>query len=393
MSQVKFFRSTDFGAPQLYGNAGYMIQVLDACLVNGYGQQNIAAMTHSGGTVTVTTASSHGLSTYSRQTIAGANEAGYNGEFVITIINGTTFTYQASGITVDTATGTMTTKTEAAGWTKPFSGTNLAVYRGGSGLRHFYRFNDTVTIASRMLGYVDMTDVNTGTEAFPTNAQMSGGLYWQKSTTADATNAKPWVIWADDKTMYMFVWYGVQTLTYSDMCMMGLGEFISYRGGDQYASFVSAAHFSNSYNQMPFGFINSNVSLVLASSGAANGMYAPRSYSQVGTAVVLGKVADYSKSAQTGIGYLGSLPYPHPVDGGLYMCPITIVEGGAVASASVIRGVMRGVMNPLHNHPLAHYDIFEGNGDSLGKRFQAISFSPSHAALGQIFVDISTSWE
>ena len=47
MSNVKFFRSSDYGAPQLYGNAGYLIGVLDACLVNGYGTQNILTMTHS----------------------------------------------------------------------------------------------------------------------------------------------------------------------------------------------------------------------------------------------------------------------------------------------------------------------------------------------------------
>lgn len=82
MGNVKIFRSTDYGAPILYGNASYMIGLLDACLVNGYGTQTLLTLTHADGVVTASTAAAHGLQPNSRQTIAGANEAGYNGEFI-----------------------------------------------------------------------------------------------------------------------------------------------------------------------------------------------------------------------------------------------------------------------------------------------------------------------
>ena len=392
MANVKFFRSTDTGAPTLYGNAGYMIPVLDACLVNGYGQQNISTMTHTGGTVTVTTSASHGLSTFSRQTIAGANETGYNGEFVILITSGTTFTYTATGITVNTATGTLTTKTASAGWTKPYNGTNLAVYRGGSGLQHYFRFDDTTTIASRMRGYVTMSAISTGTEPFPTDTQINGGCYWQKSASADATNAKAWSIWADDRTVHMFVWYGTQgSLDYNSMCMQSFGEYDPIKIGDSYASYVSASFAQSSYSQMLFGALNSNIGLILSSSYSL-GMYSPRSYTGVGTSVVLGKIGDYSKSGQGNMGVGGSLPYPHPVDGGLYLCPVGIGEGGALAAQSVLRGTMRGIWNPLHVTPLAHYDTFDGNGLLAGKKFQAITFCSGTSSLGQCMIDISLTW-
>ena len=153
MGNVKLYRSSDYGAPQLYGNAGYLIGVLDACLVNGYGTQNILTMTHSDGIVTAATAVAHNLQPHSRQTIAGANEAGYNGEFVITIIDAYSFYYTTSGISVSPATGTITTKSAGAGWTKPYNGTNLAVYRQGSGAQHYFRINDTTTYTSRLVGY------------------------------------------------------------------------------------------------------------------------------------------------------------------------------------------------------------------------------------------------
>jgi hypothetical protein len=392
MSNVILARSTDFGAPVLYGNAGYLIPVLDAVLIDGYGLQNVLSITHLNGTVTVTTASAHGLSSYARQQISGVNESGYNGVFEIIVPNTTQFTYQASGITVNTGTGTVTTKTPGAGWSKPFSATNTAVYRPGSGLRHYFKVVDTTTICARFWGHVSMSDVNTGTDQFPTSVQMSGGLYWQKSTTADATNAKGWIIVADDKTMIMFIWFGAQgSVNYNNMCSVGMGEFATDKTGELYNSFVSGALASNSYSQMPFNILYNNIGAVLTTSQSA--MYAPRSYTQVGTSVILGKIGDYSKSSQSGMGCGGSLPYPHPVKGGMLICDVGIAEGGAVAAASVLRGRMRGIMNPLHDNPCAHGDIFDGNGDTAGRRFLAICSCSGSSTLSQYFMDITMSWD
>lgn len=391
MSMVKFFRSTDFGAPQLFGAAGGLLTVLDACLVNGYGQQNIASMTHLNNVVTVNTVSSHNLSSFSRQTIAGANEAGYNGDHVITVYNSTQFTFivQPGAITVDTATGTMTTKTGSAGWTKPFSGTNIGVYRTGGGLQHYYRINDTTTIAARFVGYTSMTDVNTGTDQFPSTALLSGGSYWQKSTTTDGTNARAWIIIADDKTLHYWVNYSA-AFDYSSLAMLSIGEFTPVNAGDLFASVIAGNNAQSSYSAMLFGLLMTSVGLVLTSTNTNT--YAARSYNQIAVSPVIGKVADYSKNAQSYMGYGGLLPFPHPVDGGLYQCPIMLVEGGTTGASSVIRGTMRGLANPLHNTPLSHLDIFEGNGDLLGKTFLVLTFCPGGAYLGQVFVDISEEW-
>lgn len=390
MGNVKIYRSSDYGAPQLYGNAGYLIGVFDACLVNGYGTQNILTMTHSNGIVTAATAVAHNLQPHSRQTIAGANEAGYNGEFVITIIDAYSFYYTASGISVSPATGTITTKSAGAGWTKPYSGTNLAVYRQGAGAQHYFRIDDTTTYTSRLVGYETMSAISTGTGPFPTAAQVSGGLYIQKSNVADATSAREWIIVADDKTMYFWVRFTTGS-DYSAFSMHGFGEFTSFKDGDQYNTFVSANTGASSYQYMYFMYLNSYAGAVVNSSLFA--FYAPRSYTQIGSSVPLGKLGDYSKANQGGMGALNTgLPYPHQVDGGLYMSTVSIAEGVGVATQSVIRGIMRGVWNPLHSMPLNNYDIFNGNGDLSGKTFITLHGCPATSSLGQCMLDISLTW-
>jgi hypothetical protein len=133
MVAPRYYRSDDAGAPALTGQAGTLIAVLDACLVNGYGSK------------------------------------------------------------------------PGAGWTKPYSGTNLAAYRmgsGGSAERMYLRVDDSATLVSRVRGFVTMTDISAGTEPFPTDALLSGGAFVSKSLTENATT-RPWFLVATP-TLFIF---------------------------------------------------------------------------------------------------------------------------------------------------------------------------------------------
>jgi hypothetical protein len=57
--------------------------------------QTISNLTSSGTTCTLVTSVAHGLVSGNQVTITGASPAEYNGTFVITVVNGTTFTYTA----------------------------------------------------------------------------------------------------------------------------------------------------------------------------------------------------------------------------------------------------------------------------------------------------------
>lgn len=70
---------------------------------------SVSSITSSGTTATVTTTANHGWSDGDFVTIAGANETAYNGQFQITVVTATTFTYTcASTPSATPATGTIT---------------------------------------------------------------------------------------------------------------------------------------------------------------------------------------------------------------------------------------------------------------------------------------------
>ena len=173
-TDIKFYVHSNNNAPQLTNNYGCMIDVLDACLVNGFGNQAVSSLTASGTTVTATFGSAHNFMQYQVIKIVGATQTEYNGEFrILTVPNANSITFQlAAAPSVSTATGTITCSLPAIGWLKPFSGTGKAAYRSKNLLlpsRPFLRVVDeldpayTATYAKyAKVGIVeDMTDIDT----------------------------------------------------------------------------------------------------------------------------------------------------------------------------------------------------------------------------------------
>lgn len=134
---VRVYYSTDSGAPTLTNAFGDLINVLDACLVNGYGTK------------------------------------------------------------------------DPAGWSKPFSGTNKAVYRQGGDAtsHHHYLRVDQSTFGgtgAHVRGYVEMTDIDTGTGMFPSSVQVipTSNYFWY---TSSRSTPRPWRIVATEKTLYLWI--------------------------------------------------------------------------------------------------------------------------------------------------------------------------------------------
>lgn len=70
--------------------------------------QSVSSITRTSSTATVTTSSAHGYSTGDLVHIIGANQADYNGEYEITVLTPTTFTYTVANSPSTPATGTIT---------------------------------------------------------------------------------------------------------------------------------------------------------------------------------------------------------------------------------------------------------------------------------------------
>ncbi len=130
-TDIKFYVHTNTNAPQLTNNFGCMIDVLDACLVNGFGSQAVSTLTASGTTVTATFGSAHNFMQYQVIKIGGATQTEYNGEFrILTVPNANSITFQlAAAPSVTTATGTINCSLPSLGWSLPFTGTGKRAYK------------------------------------------------------------------------------------------------------------------------------------------------------------------------------------------------------------------------------------------------------------------------
>jgi len=204
---VRVYRSTDTNAPACSGEAGKLNAILSACLVNGFSPGTVSSITRSGSTATLNFSSAHGLVSFNnRLTIAGCTETEYNSEFEVTIASSTAVTFTVSGTPATPATGSPVATKTGSGWTKPYTGTNLAAFKQGSGSNGFYFYvDDTGTTDSRVVGYETMASISdTSGNAFPTTAQLSGGGYIRKSSVASST-ARDWILVATEKAFYLWI--------------------------------------------------------------------------------------------------------------------------------------------------------------------------------------------
>lgn len=123
---TKFYYSTMKGAPNLASEWGSLLSVLKGCLLNGFNEQQISSVTIVDGVATITLSSNHGFIEHQVVTINGANETGFDGEYRVLSVAGTTITVEVIGVT--SATGAITIKTAPMGWTEKFTGTNKSVF-------------------------------------------------------------------------------------------------------------------------------------------------------------------------------------------------------------------------------------------------------------------------
>src|SRR4051794_27487831 len=94
---IKFFQSNQNGAPQITGQAGSLIAVLNACLLNGFNLRTLTTITRDGNVATVTADAGHGFRETDTVLIAGANEAPYNGEKRIRNVMTNSFQFDVTG--------------------------------------------------------------------------------------------------------------------------------------------------------------------------------------------------------------------------------------------------------------------------------------------------------
>jgi len=268
------------------------------------------------------------------------------------------------------------------GWLKAFSGTNKAVYRSPVGTNQFYyRVDDTATgssRAARLVGFENATSVDVGTGQFPLNTQVTGGLYLPTVQGSNAGVGRPWFVVATEKFVHVYLHcddqYNNQYRTY-----MAMGDYISYKlGGDPYSSILLAQVNATVPTSQAYGYeLQSSLSAVM------EGLYTPRPYTGLGTSYQMGRHSDSIKGGST-LGS-GSLPYPHPVDGGLYLAPVWLHQ--YVGNQGSVVGEMPGLWNCLHANAFQSGDEWDGTGPLAGKRFLGLRSGSAGMVL-----EISDTW-
>lgn len=282
MTTTRIYQSTDSGAPVLVGGVSSLINLLDKCLVTGYGSA------------------------------------------------------------------------PPAGWTKPFTGTDKAVFRnsvaaGGSGMYLRVVDDGSLTGGARnasIRGYSTMSGVDTGADETPSVAQQSVGCVWRKSDTVDAT-ARAWLLFADERTFYLYSNTGTSTGGAGDSTYPA-GDFASYVPADGYAWMVGGRATAAA------GGTNGETTVgIYARAGlnwtapATSQLWTGRGYS--GTAgAVRHAIAMLNSSVESTGNVIGSsavmnMTNPSLGSGDVYWQPPILAAQGT------IRGVLRGIAMPLNN--------------------------------------------
>ena len=225
-------RSNDVGAATLTAQKGSLIAVLKQVLVNGVTPRS-CTITRTGSVANVAL-TGHGFASYQNVTIAGANQPEYNGQFpILAIVDANNFTIAVSGSPVTPATGTITAGLQAAGWTVAIEDVPnfKIIFRNDSvaGSGRYFRFQEdgycsfdpaqtdyyrgnTFTHMAHLCGCASYSDINTPVAPFPRvlaggtlHDNYAYGVGIAKSLDASSpTNARPWMVVADNRTCHIF---------------------------------------------------------------------------------------------------------------------------------------------------------------------------------------------
>jgi hypothetical protein len=387
---VKYFHWAMTDAPVLNGVAGSLIGVLDACLVNGFSVKTVDSITVTSGVATASISTGHGYEQDSVVLISGATPSELNGQKRVLSATTNTFTFASTGSN-GSATGTISARFAPAGFEKPFSGTNLAVYRSPNvqGTRMFLRVDDSAAQNARAVGYENMTDVNTGTGPFPTNVQVSGGLWWPNANST-ATTARPWSVIADDRSFYVWVNSGTAA-NEGDGFLYGFGDFNSFKSGDAYSCFITGGATNivtvTGSNSQTLGYCD-----LVATATASQ--WVARSFSAIGGGVQTGRKAESHITTSSYSGNTAHVGYPNGPDNALLLSRTLITE----TSGPVLRGVVPGlyfIPHAIGTVSFSHRSKIDGQGPLAGRKLMMVrNAGPASTTSNQhtSAIDITGPW-
>lgn len=388
---TKPYHSAMLGAPVLSGTAGALREALKSCAVTGFGLRTAASLVVAGGVATLTlstdVANAQLVNTVVLVDGVAAPMAALNGEQRVTAASSTTLQF-ATAVADGTATGTITIKTAPAGWQSLFDGTLTNVLALKPSVPEatgcVLRIDDTGTINARVRAYEAMTDISSGVGVTPLESQCSGGLWWPKSGTANAT-ARPWFMVADDRGVYLAVApQGTDRYT-----LIYAGDVASLKSGDAYGFAITGNQADQTAaTAAPDGCCG------YSHRSARAGAYLVRAHTAIGQAIAAQRIGSHHNGATADV-YAGSAgysygTYPNGPNNGLLTGALELFGTG-------IRGTLPGLLHPVQDcgNAFASGAVVDGTDALAGRKLLALRVAPPSGSStpGTVFLDLTGPWE
>ena len=278
-------------------------------------------------------------------------------------------------------------------WTKTYSGTNKAVYQMPAGSNgHYLRVDDTLAQTFRIRGFETVSDVDTGTGPFPTDAQVSGGLWGKRSSASDTVARKWWLVGHGG-----FFHLVIDTHNNGGHLQgIRFGGLVNSPVADPYNTIIQGSSSSPAASQIHALGGDGSSANPLGSIGAVAGSYIARTFTQVGGSVsfsILPEGGVWTGSTKQACNSAASidLPYPEPNTGALNLMRLRAYQAGS------FRGRIPGLWAPAHNPGgmtgIASNDLITGSagGDLSGRGFLALQDAAA-TNTAFIFNEITGDW-
>ncbi len=383
------------GAPVLTAAAGTLRSLLKACLVDGFAAMGVFSLKVSGGVATATYTALPPFRAGSMADFAGALPAALNGRKKIISVSDKSVLFAAPGVPDGDATGTITSKVAAAGWSELFPGSepNVLVLKPAmpESTGCLLRLSDTGSWAD-VEGYVSMTDASTGEGRFPTPNMTDRGvpLQWAKSA-GGPDEPRAWYVISDGRFLIFYVEPNSSVIGGRGGVVMGFGDIASYKSPDDYGSMISG-YVSGGMHDPGWGDLSQTP-------GGSNrsGTYMAKSHAGTGGPVRVQKLAALLTSGgMSGMSNWAGryFPYPNGVDFSLRVCPVEIIS-----EENVFRGRVPGVYHTPQTISgiMRTGEIVEAVNFLGGRRLLVLApgmpgWPPDPGRAGCIFVDLTGPW-
>ncbi|MFM9881187.1 MAG: hypothetical protein ACKVOO_12355 [Burkholderiaceae bacterium] len=426
MNEVKYYTSGMGGAPVLSNSWGDLVALLDACLVTGFATRVVASITSIEGVATATISAGHTYRPDQIVTVAGCDQAEYNGEVRIIAATSNTFTYPITGTPASPATtaSSISAKVAPLGFEMPYTGTHKRVYRSPNvaSNRPYLRVDNSLdanyTTAYAKFAKVTMAEAMTDIDTFgaggrapfdpanPTYNEGSSGagasaiVGWHKWYHAVATSAesggdagagaRTWVLIGDDRGFYFltnFVPVG-NSSSYQFRAAYCFTDFASLRPLDQYNTIMAATDLRRAANAATLTYASTGNSY--ASSLSFDGRSLMRDHTQLGNAIRAGFFALNTNNAAQVSGFTDGITFPNGPDYALLLHPTYIRQ----ETGAHVRGVMPGQFWVHHNgSPYSDLTVIDGVAGYAGRKFLICVLNhDSQGNVARIAFDVTGPW-